>query len=242
MTTGGGGAPVVAGNVETIVGPTDHVPAAGLPVFPVNPPMTWRVESSDRPSVDSVGEAVRAVRDTSLAELVRVDEDSRSTDLDADGLLPSTRARGLFGDERIGPLRDMPVGGGGTPLVADVAGARAAAPQGGADSSARAGAAGTGAAAASPATASPAAAGAAAVLPATETAPVPRAASTDVVGANDGCPPLPPAKPKPKPVKRILPEALSKPSGSFTEQIDAQKKKFRPPAKVLPTLPPARQC
>ena len=80
------------------------------------------------------------------------------------------------------------------------------------------------------------------MLPAADTAPTPRAESTDVVGADDACPPLPPAKPKPKPVKRILPDALSKPSGSFTEQIDAQKKKFRPPVKVLPTLPPARQC
>jgi hypothetical protein len=43
-------------------------------------------------------------------------------------------------------------------------------------------------------------------------------------------------------VKRILPDGMSKPSGSFTEQIDVQKKKFKPPAKAVPTTPPARQC
>jgi hypothetical protein len=72
--------------------------------------------------------------------------------------------------------------------------------------------------------------------------PAPRASSTDVVGRDDDCVPLPVVKPKPKPVKRILPDGMSKPSGSFTEQIDVQKKKFKPPAKAVPTTPPARQC
>jgi fimbrial isopeptide formation D2 family protein/uncharacterized repeat protein (TIGR01451 family) len=52
----------------------------------------------------------------------------------------------------------------------------------------------------------------------------------------------PPPKPKPKPVKRILPDAAVRPAPSFSEQLDVQKKKFRPPAKVVPKTPPARQC
>ena len=77
--------------------------------------------------------------------------------------------------------------------------------------------------------------------PASAAKPGARATSTDAVAADDDCVPAPP-KPRPKPVKRILPDGLSKPAPSFSEQIDVQKKKFRPPAKVVPTTPPARQC
>jgi hypothetical protein len=60
------------------------------------------------------------------------------------------------------------------------------------------------------------------------------------LGPADDCEPSP--KPKPKPVKRILPESLARPAPSFSEQLIVQKKKFRPPANVVPKAPPARQC
>jgi hypothetical protein len=81
-------------------------------------------------------------------------------------------------------------------------------------------------------------AAAAAEQPPAAPAPAPERA----VAKDEDCEPAPPPKPKPKPVKRILSDALTRPSGSFTEQIDAQKKKFKPPAKVKPAPVPARQC
>lgn len=204
-----GPAPVVAGVALARFGPVDYVPPAGFPLFPQGPVVTLRADPIEPLSQERVGDTVRSARDTSLAEFARLDDDSRRLDLDADGLLPSTRVDGLFGDERIGPLREAAMPGA---LAAPVAAALAA----------------------------PAAP--AATDPGAGAKPAPRASSTDVVGRDDDCVPLPVVKPKPKPVKRILPDGMSKPSGSFTEQIDVQKKKFKPPAKAVPTTPPARQC
>ncbi|MCZ8338715.1 MAG: Ig-like domain-containing protein [Burkholderiaceae bacterium] len=199
-------APVVASVALTRFGPVDYVPPAAFPPFPQGPAVTLRADPIEPLSQERVGDTVRSARDTSLAEFARLDDDSRRLDLDADGLLPSTRVDGFFGNERIGPLREAAMPGAPAAPVA-AAPAASAAPDPGAGAK-----------------------------------PVPRASSTDVVGRDDDCVPLPVAKPKPKPVKRILPDGLSKPSGSFTEQIDVQKKKFKPPAKAVPTTPPARQC
>ncbi len=186
--------------------PVDDVPPAGLPLFPQGPVVTLRADPIEPLSQERVGDTVRSARDTSLAEFARLDDDSRRPDLDAHGLLPSTRIDGLFGDERIGPLREAAMPGA---LAASVAAAPTAP---------------------------------AAPDPGSTAKPAPLAASTDVVGRDDDCVPLPVVKPKPEPVKRILPDGMSKPSGSFTEEIDVQKKKFKPQAKAAPTTPPARQC
>jgi fimbrial isopeptide formation D2 family protein len=189
---GPGAAPSPAAVLDTarsIPGPIGAVPpseAAMLSPYPYEGP---------RPPVggaggELVGDTVRAARDAVLADAARLAADTGRLDLDADGLFPSNRVDGFFGDERIGPLRE------------------AAAPR-------------------------------TEVAPASAVAPPP-AASGDAVAKDEDCEPVP--KPKPKPVKRILSDGLTKPAGSFTEQIDAQKKKFKPPAKVVPKPLPTRQC
>jgi fimbrial isopeptide formation D2 family protein len=189
---GPGAAPspaAVLDTVRSIPGPIGAVPpseAAMLSPYPYEGP---------RPTVggaggELVGDTVRAARDAVLADAARLAADTGRLDLDADGLVPSNRVDGFFGDERIGPLRE------------------AAAPR-------------------------------TEVAPASDVAPPP-AASGDAVARDEHCEPVP--KPKPKPVKRILSDGLTKPAGSFTEQIDAQKKKFKPPAKVVPKPLPTRQC
>ena len=65
------------------------------------------------------------------------------------------------------------------------------------------------------------------------------------VAADDDCAPVPvkpKVKPKPVPVKRLLPDEMQRPTGTFSEQIDVQKKKFKPPVKAVPKPPPVRQC
>jgi hypothetical protein len=198
-----GPAPVVAGVALTRFGPVDYVPPAGFPAFPPGPTVTLRADPIEPMSRDSVGDAVRSARDTSLAEFARADDDSRRLDLDADGLLPSTRVDGLFGDERIGPLREAGMPGGAVPAAAAPGVPAASEPR-----------------------------------PAASGAPAPERALTK----DDDCVPEPVAKPKPKPVKRILSDGVGKPTGSFSEQIDVQKKKFKPPAKVVPKAVGARQC
>jgi VCBS repeat-containing protein len=143
---------------------------------------------------DYVRQAVLEARDAMAADRLRLDAKSGRLDLDADGLFPSNRIDGLFGDERIGPTRAW------NPLLTSGA-----------------------------VVAEPVVEAAAAVAPAAA-----------VLSAADDCEPAP--KPKPKPIKRILPAPLVRPAPSFSEQLDVQKKKFRPPAKVAPKLPPARQC
>jgi len=78
---------------------------------------------------------------------------------------------------------------------------------------------------------------AAAVAPAVAAAPLPGARA---VAPDEDCAPEP--KPKPKPIKRVLPDAMKRPAATFSEQLDEQKKKFRPPQKIAPKPPPSRQC
>jgi len=162
---------------------------------------------------------VAEVRNATLADRARLDTDSRQLDLDADGLFPSNRVGGFFGEEVIGPQRELRLAEVARPTALSSGGA----------------AAGPDATAAAPAAAI--AAGGAAV---------PRTGvESRTVAADDDCAPAPvkpKAKPRPVAVKRLLPDEMQRPSGTFSEQIDVQKKKFKPPVKAVPKPPPVRQC
>ena len=74
----------------------------------------------------------------------------------------------------------------------------------------------------------------------TTAAPV---SGADGVAVGDDCVPLPPAKPKPKPIaKRALSDTVPERSKSFSQQLDGAVKRFRAPAKVAPRPPAGRQC
>ncbi|MFM1990586.1 MAG: hypothetical protein RJA99_3543 [Pseudomonadota bacterium] len=183
----------------------------------------------------AISTTVAELRGDTIDGREALDAASRTTDLDADGLLPSNRVAGFFGEEAIGPLRDGKSLGGPRPTAT------------------------TSALATGPGPIDPASATALAAAP----APVDGAAGgrqpTDVAGvsvpgiaakpvrpqvaADDDCKPVVVAKPRPKPVKRILADGVvPKPSTSFSEQIDVQKKKFKLPPKVAPKPPLERQC
>ena len=186
--------PQAVAGVSSVAPDTPSSRAAMLTPYTFGPMTSdMRFDRDDGP----VRQVVTESRDAMLADQQRL-LDSNATDLDAGGLFPSTRATGLFGDERIGPTRDW------TPL------AKASDP---------------------PRIETSAAAAEAPVVPAAR-----------VVAPDDDCAPEPKPKAKPKPVKRVAGDAPQRPASSFSEQIDVQKKKFRPPAQLAPKPPPARQC
>ena len=166
-----------------------------------------------------VAPMVAEVRNATLADRARLDNDSRQLDLDADGLFPSNRVGGFFGEEVIGSQRELKAADGARPTALSNAGAA-----GGPDATA--------------------AAPTAAIAAGAATAPRTGVAAR-TVAADDDCAPVPvkpKVKPKPVPVKRLLPDEMQRPTGTFSEQIDVQKKKFKPPVKAVPKPPPVRQC
>ena len=69
------------------------------------------------------------------------------------------------------------------------------------------------------------------------------AAPEKAVKADVDCEPTPKAKIKPKAVKRsVFAEAVAKPSAAFSEQLKDAKKRFKPPAKLIPRPTLQKDC
>ncbi|MEI7445860.1 MAG: VCBS domain-containing protein, partial [Burkholderiales bacterium] len=197
----GGGPVAVAGVAQEFSGYAPVTPFQ-LPPLGNGPGVQFSVPAAgpgDGPT--AISTTVAELRDGTVDGRESLDTASRTTDLDAGGLLPSNRVAGFFGEEAIGPLVDGKSSGGPRPTAittslaagpSEPATALAGSSPVPADAANRGGAPATIAQKSAPggeAEATPAA---------TAAAPRPQ------VAADDDCKPVQVAKPRPKPVKRIL--------------------------------------
>ena len=71
--------------------------------------------------------------------------------------------------------------------------------------------------------------------------------ATAAIAADDDCVPQDPVKPAPKPTPKAVPRSamteLARPKvRNFSEQVDTEKKRFNPPAKIKVRAVAGRQC
>ena len=118
---GTSGAPAAPDSGQAIAGVSVAAPdapssraALATPYAPGAMTSEARFDRDDPP----LRRVLEQLRDAMLTDQQRL-LDANATDLDAGGLFPSTRATGLFGDERIGPTRDWtPLGAVPEPVSA----------------------------------------------------------------------------------------------------------------------------